>query len=94
MKWKVRNLDDERAILETDDGKWHETPSEAIKDKIELLEADLPQWINEARAALEIGDLWRGGGVLRLGELMMQLTSLQSELRAIERNQAIRKRLT
>lgn len=45
------------------------------------LEEAIKPWISEARAALESGNLYRGGGILCLAEIMREMSHLRGHLK-------------
>lgn len=81
MKYRCDPL---TALFIDDDGPWFETRPEAAAHHVNRLIQELKPWIGEAKAALEeyekeddIEQLWRGGGILMLSDLMRKIAKLR-----------------
>jgi hypothetical protein len=76
MKYALRKND---SIFCHDDGPWFDTKADALEHEIARLNNEMKPWIEESKAALSSGDVYRGGGILKLSELMRR----EGELRAV-----------
>lgn len=88
MKHKIVFFGEEPVEI-TDAGPWQDTRLAAIEHELQIIENDIPQWSAEALAALQLGDPYRGGGVLKLAELLRKKSGL-IRLRSIHQNAVVK----
>lgn len=75
MKWRY---DRKTGLINDED--FHDSPEAAIETYLQRRQPELKNWIAEALAALESEDIYRGGGVLALAELMKELSHAEGAL--------------
>lgn len=70
------------------DGERHILEPESLRceyeAEMERTKKAIADWLPEAREAIALGDLWRGGGILMLADLMRRHTACRVKLAAMK----------
>ncbi len=84
MKYRIR-ANELPGPWDTDKGPWYDTREEAISARLDFLDSEIGKWKKEASNALAKDDIYLGGGVLVLADLMREhsyLTGLRAGMQS------------